>query len=110
MHDVAIIGGGPGGLYAAQRLAGRGFDVAVFEEHPTPGEPVHCTGVLAAEAFDEFGIARDSILNALSTAEFFGPSGKSVEYTTPEPEAVVVDRRMFDAGLCARAEAAGARI
>jgi len=52
MHDIAIVGGGPGGLYAASRLASRGFDVVVFEEHPAAGEPVHCTGVLASEAFD----------------------------------------------------------
>ena len=47
MHDIAIVGGGPGGLYAAVQLARRGFDVAVLEEHASAGEPVHCTGVLA---------------------------------------------------------------
>ena len=30
MHDIAIVGGGPGGLYAAVQLARRGFDVAVL--------------------------------------------------------------------------------
>ena len=73
IHDVAIIGGGPGGLYAATQLAKGGFDVAVFEEHAAPGLPVHCTGVLALEAFDEFDIPRDVILNSLETARFFGP-------------------------------------
>jgi digeranylgeranylglycerophospholipid reductase len=110
MHDVAIIGGGPGGLYAARQLAGRGFDVAVFEEHPAAGEPVHCTGILAVEAFDEFDIPRDAILNPLSTAQFFGPSGASIEYSTPQVEAVVVDRRRFDAALHERAREAGAGV
>src|SRR5262245_55520509 len=94
MHDIAIIGCGPGGLYAAGQLAQRGFDVAVFEEHPSAGEPVHCTGVLAVEAFDEFDLPRECILNPLSTARFFGPSGGSFEYTTPRTEAVVIDRSL----------------
>jgi len=110
MHDIAIIGGGPGGLYAARQLARGGFDVAVFEEHPVAGDPVHCTGVLALEAFDEFDVSRDAILNPLHTARFFGPSGASIEYSTPRVEAVVVDRRVFDERLCGSAQAAGARV
>jgi digeranylgeranylglycerophospholipid reductase len=110
MHDIAIVGGGPGGLFAARELAGRGFDVVVFEEHSTAGDPVHCTGVLALEAFDQFDITRESILNALTVAEFVGPSGASIEYGATSVEAVVVDRRVFDQRLCARAEAAGAQI
>jgi digeranylgeranylglycerophospholipid reductase len=110
MLDIAIVGGGPGGLYAAGQLARRGFDVAVFEEHLAAGEPVHCTGVLALEAFDELDVPRECILNPLTTARFFGPSGRSFEYTSPQPEAVVIDRAAFDRILCERAEAAGAQI
>jgi geranylgeranyl reductase family protein len=110
MHDIAIIGGGPGGLFAAADLARRGFDVAIFEEHASAGQPVHCTGVLAAEAFDEFDIPRECILNPLGTARFFGPSGSSFSYTTPDTEAVVIDRPAFDRVLCGRAVEAGARL
>jgi geranylgeranyl reductase family protein len=110
MHDIAIVGGGPGGLYAACELAARGFDVAVFEEHQTAGDPVHCTGVLATEAFDEFDISRETVLNPLRSATFFGPAGGFVEYSTPGAEALVVDRRAFDRVLCERASADGVSI
>src|SRR6188474_2855387 len=110
MLDIAIIGGGPGGLYAAHELARAGFGVAVFEEHPSAGDPVHCTGVLALEAFDEFDIPRSAILNPLTTARFFGPSGGSIEYTTPRTEAVVIDRRDFDDALCEEAKRAGVAV
>lgn len=110
MRDVIVIGGGPGGLYAATRLARAGFDVVLFEEHATTGQPVHCTGVLAAEAFDEFGLSRDSILNPLSTARFFAPSGQSISYTTPTTEALVVDRAVFDQRLYDMAVAAGVHL
>jgi geranylgeranyl reductase family protein len=107
MYDAIIIGGGPGGLHAGRLLAEQGFEVAVFEEHRRPGEPVHCTGVLALEAFEEFDLGRDSILNPLMTARFFGPAGTSFAYTTKKTEAVVVDRISLDRGLWNRAAASG---
>lgn len=110
MRDLAIIGGGPAGLYSAYKLAAAGLDIVVLEEHPSAGEPVHCTGVLAAEAFDEFDIPRDVILNSLRTARFFGPTGASVDYTTKSVEAVAIDRRTLDSRLSEQALRAGAHI
>lgn len=109
-HDVAIVGGGPGGLFAATRLARAGHDVAVFEEHAAIGEPVHCTGVLAAEALDELGLSSAVVLNPLSTARFHSPSGLDLAYTPPVTEAVVIDRLAFDHVLSAAAEQSGARL
>lgn len=110
MRDVVIIGGGPGGLESARLLAADGWDVAVFEEHASSGDPVHCTGVIAIEAFDELGLSRDVILNPLRTARFIAPSGLSVEHTTPAVEAVVVDRLALDRWLHAEATRAGAAV
>jgi geranylgeranyl reductase family protein len=110
MDDIAIVGGGPGGLQAAYRLTRLGFKVTVFEEHNAAGQPVHCTGVLAAEAFEEFDVPRTAYLNSLSTVQFFGPSGASIEYSTPQIEAIVIDRHTFDAALGDRAERAGAAV
>jgi flavin-dependent dehydrogenase len=73
--DVVIVGGGPAGLYAGARLASAGFSVTLLEEHPIIGEPVHCTGVLADDAFTEFGLSRRSLLNELTTARFWSPAG-----------------------------------
>jgi len=110
MRDVAIVGGGPGGLHAAALLARAGLDVVVYEEHASSGTPVHCTGVLASDAFDEFGLDRSSILNPLRTARFFSPGAQSISYTTGRIEAVAVDRVVFDQRLFEAAQAAGASI
>jgi len=110
MLDVAVIGGGPGGLHTATLLAGAGFDVTLFEEHQEIGLPVHCTGVLADDAFAEFGLSRTSILNTLSTARFVSPAGFQISYTTPSVEAHVVDRRLLDGTIAQRAANAGVRL
>jgi geranylgeranyl reductase family protein len=108
--DVAIVGGGPAGLAAGLHLARAGFTVELFEEHSDIGEPVHCTGVLADEAFGLFGISRDAVLNELRTVRFYSPAGTTVEYATPGVEAVVIDRVLFDRQLADRALAAGVRL
>jgi geranylgeranyl reductase family protein len=108
--DIAVVGGGPGGLLASLRLARRGFDVAVLEEHDEIGRPVHCTGILAADAFDEFDLSRAAVLNELRTARFCSPAGEWISYTTPQLEALVVDRAIFDRDLANAALAAGVRV
>jgi geranylgeranyl reductase family protein len=110
MHDVAIVGAGPGGLFAAKLLAARGFRVAVFEEHAVSGVPVHCTGVLAADAFAEFGIDSGAVLNPLQRVRFVPPGGRCIEYTSPDVQAVAIDRLRFDQQLEAAALSAGATL
>jgi geranylgeranyl reductase family protein len=110
MRDVIIIGGGPGGLATARLLATEGFDVGLFEEHDSSGEPVHCTGVLATEAFDELALPPHVIINPLHTARFFSPSGLTVSHTTPAAEAVAIDRLALDRALFDSARAAGVAI
>jgi len=110
IYDIAVVGGGPGGLHAAYLLARAGFKVTVFEEHPSAGDPVHCTGVLAVEAFEEFDLPKNAFLNSLTTVQFFSPSGAAIEYSTPQVEAIVIDRKAFDVALAHRAERAGATL
>src|SRR5687768_17488670 len=110
MHDVVVVGGGPGGLHAARRLASRGVDVTVLEEHDNCGTPVHCTGILARDAFDEFGLSRASILNEVTTARFVSPRGTDVVHRTRVVEAVVIDRALFDRELALDAARCGAAV
>ncbi len=108
MHDVIIIGGGPIGCYTAHLLAREGIEVLVLEEHPSIGEPPHCTGVIGAEAFGKFELPEEAILGGLSSATFFSPGGLKAEFSTPSPVAFVVDRVRFDQGIACKARSSGA--
>jgi digeranylgeranylglycerophospholipid reductase len=108
VHDVIVIGAGPAGLAAAEALAARGRDVVVLEEHETVGHPVHCTGVVGREAFDELDLPRDTILGFARSAVFRAPDGLSVVVESDRVVAAVVDRGRFDRRLAQRASRAGA--
>jgi len=108
MYDVLVIGGGPAGLYAAYCVARSGRSVAVFEEHPEIGMPVHCTGLLAAESFSRFTLPQDCILANLRSARFHSPGGRLLSVASDHDETVVLDRPSFDRGLAGQAVAAGA--
>src|SRR4051794_2956923 len=108
--DVLIVGGGPGGLFMAARLARRGVRTLVCEEHPRVGDPVHCTGVLSAESFATFDLPDVATINQLTSVRLLSPGGIPVDYTTATPLATVIDRPAFDRALADRAIAAGAEV
>lgn len=110
MHDVIVVGAGPAGLAAAEGLAARGRDVLVLEEHDQVGYPVHCTGVIGREAFDELALPREAILGFARAAMFRAADGLAVAVESDRVVAAVVDRGRFDALLAARAARAGARV
>jgi geranylgeranyl reductase family protein len=108
--DVIVIGGGPAGLIAARELAANGLRATVLEEHEIIGAPVHCTGVLGLDAFDELALPRRAIVATAHSARFIGPNGSSVTVDAERVRAAVVDRSTFDSDLARTAIAAGAEI
>jgi digeranylgeranylglycerophospholipid reductase len=109
-YDVVVVGAGPGGLAAARSLTTDGRSVLVLEEHAIVGEPVHCTGLVGLEAFDELDLPRETIRTVLRSARFRGAAGRTVAVDSQTVAAAVVDRAAFDRSLARQAAAAGADI
>ena len=110
VRDVVIVGAGPAGLITARNLASAGHDVVVLEEHAEIGIPVHCTGLLGSEAFDELDLPRHAILATAHAARFISSDGNSVLVDADRVRASIVDRGVFDQLLAGRARDAGAEI
>jgi geranylgeranyl reductase family protein len=109
-RDVIVVGGGPAGLLTARDLSASGFSTIVLEEHDAIGVPVHCTGVLGLDAFDELQLPRHTILQTAHAARFVSADGSSLVVDHERVRAAVIDRGRFDASLAGDATTAGAEI
>ncbi len=108
MASISIIGAGPAGSYAAYLLAKKGFDVSVFEEHPVVGEPVACTGVIAAGVISMLlKLPDDIIANTVEKARIVAPDGNSIDVKLKNN--VVVERAKLDQHIAGMAKKEGAK-
>jgi digeranylgeranylglycerophospholipid reductase len=106
--DVVVIGAGPAGCECARNLALAGHRVLVAEEHLRPGEPVHCTGIISAQAYRAFDLPEAAIQSQLGVAELISPGGVTLRVDLNGTGAYSVDRREVDRWLAGQAAAAGA--
>jgi len=111
-YESIIIGGGPSGLIAAQRIAKDGHRVLVLEEHPEIGVPDHCAGLISSSGLRRLKLVPpDSIVqNTVIGARVYSPSGHSLTIERGKREAYVINRQEFDKWLAKRAEKSGAVI
>jgi geranylgeranyl reductase family protein len=94
----------------ARGLAAAGYDVVVLEEHDAIGVPVHCTGLLGADAFDELDLPTDAILGEADAATFVSADGSTVDVSADRVRAAVVDRAAFDQALASACRGLGADV
>lgn len=115
MKRIAIIGGGPAGAMAAERLARDGaaawgkVSVTVFEEKLAWEKP--CGGALTWKALRHYPFLKESCHahRRVDEAELIAPNGKSVRFSLRLP-LDIYSRSTLDNLLLDRARQAGAEI
>jgi geranylgeranyl reductase family protein len=106
--DVLIVGAGPAGSFAAEKLARGGARVALFDGRPE-GEPKACGGGVTAKALKAWPELLGAVGRTVAELEMYSPSGKRLHLKLEEPFAIY-SRVAFDSYLRDRARAAGAEV
>jgi flavin-dependent dehydrogenase len=106
--EVAIVGAGPAGSFAAERLARAGVRVALFDGRPE-GEPKACGGGVTSKALKAWPHLLEAAGRTIDELDMYSPSGKHLHLQLDEPFAIY-SRIAFDSFLRERAKAAGAQV
>lgn len=101
-YDCIVVGGGPGGAWAAKHAAERGARVLLLEKDREIGTPVRC-----AEAVGESGLKLVVdpeprwITNVIEGAVLIAPNGREVvlESANEKDRGYMLDRKIFDYDL-----------
>jgi geranylgeranyl reductase family protein len=106
--DLIIVGAGPAGSFAAERLARAGKHVALFDGRPE-GEPKACGGGVTSKALKAWPHLLEAVGRTVDDLEMYSPGGKRLHLKLDEPFAIY-SRLAFDSFLRDRAGEAGAHI
>ena len=109
MKRVAILGGGPAGAFAAERLASAGLDVLVFDEKLAWEKP--CGGGVTYKAYSQypFLIENSTPKRLITETVLAAPHGGEVTLKLDDP-LLIYSRLDLNRMLLERAERAGAQI
>ena len=114
--DVAVVGAGPGGLYAAIEALKRGLRVHVFDKKTVIGTPVKCGEYFpvrkemeyllpsAGEYMHVFDVPEEAIDNICKTIRVISPRGDEYEF---EFLSYVLNRTTLEQGLAKQVEKLG---
>jgi geranylgeranyl reductase family protein len=106
--DALIVGAGPAGSFAAEKLARGGARVALFDGRPA-GEAKACGGGVTSKALKAWPFLLEAGGRTVTEVEMRSPAGDAVRLKLAEPFAVY-SRCAFDSYLRERARKAGVEV
>jgi len=117
--DVAIVGAGPGGLYAAIEALKRGLRVHLFDKKSVIGSPVKCGEYFpvrkemeyllpsAGKYMHVFDVPEECVDNVCKTIRVISPKGSEYEFKFVS---YVLNRTILEQGLAKEVEKLGGTI
>jgi len=106
--DIVVVGAGPGGATAAEKLAHFGFNVVVFEKSAVPGANNVCAGMFCMSCANHFSLD-PSVFERVIHKEIHFFDTQAIELENEEG-VVTVLRDRFDPYLAERAVGSGAEL
>ncbi|HET7208975.1 MAG TPA: NAD(P)/FAD-dependent oxidoreductase [Terriglobales bacterium] len=108
-HQIAILGAGPAGSFAAAKLAAAGQKIVLVDEKLAWEKP--CGGGITHKAIVQYPCLRDSQVerNWVDQCEIVSPAGRRVVFGLREPIAIF-SREVLNGLLLEMAQCAGAEV
>lgn len=107
--DVAVIGAGPMGSFAAERMARRGLDVALLEKDARPGDTTVCAGGMHQDLVKFLDLPATLIEKVLPAFRYI-VNGRGFEWRFQNPTYLTIERRNLDIFLAERAVQGGVKL
>ena len=110
-YDCIVVGGGPGGAWAAKYAADNGASVLLLEKDREIGIPVRCAeavGIAGLEALVETD--QRWVSTRIRNAVLLSPDGSEVEIASATDQGYVLDRKIFDYDLVRIAAQSGVEV
>ncbi|MBN1440499.1 MAG: NAD(P)/FAD-dependent oxidoreductase [Anaerolineales bacterium] len=109
-YDAIVVGAGPAGSTAARLAAERGLDVLLIEKRREIGSPVRCAEAAGLDSLQPYIEPDERWINArVSRFAVHDAAGHSFR-VPPTGPTLVIERKIFDRELAARAVQAGATV
>ncbi|MFN3868727.1 MAG: geranylgeranyl diphosphate reductase [Hyphomicrobiaceae bacterium] len=105
VFDVVVVGGGPAGATAAERLASLGRSVLLLDK---AGRIKPCGGAIPPRLVRDYAIPDKLMVARVNAARMFSPTSKKVDMPIDGGYVGMVDREVFDEWLRERARTRGA--
>ena len=106
--DVVVVGGGPGGLCAAEAAAQGGLNTVVIEQSSEIGSPIRTSGGSFVKELQILGIP-ESLYHPINRGRFLSPNN-GVVFNYDKPSLCIMDVRGVFQFLAQRAAKSGAKI
>jgi len=97
--DVAVIGAGLAGLWAARSLARRGLRVALVEAERAVDARVRTTGIFVRRTLEDFEMPAGTLGEPIRRVVLYSPKRRALELTSSRDEFRVADMRALDRAL-----------
>ncbi|MEA2077147.1 MAG: NAD(P)/FAD-dependent oxidoreductase [Candidatus Marinimicrobia bacterium] len=109
--DVIVVGGGPGGLFAAWEAAKAGKSVLLCERKREMGVPVRCGEAVGEVDFTKYISMEERWIGAkVKTFILVLPNGKEVKLKNDMYTGYILNRDLFEYDLATKASDAGVKI
>lgn len=109
--DVIVVGGGPGGLFAAWEIAKAGKSVLLCERKREMGVPVRCAEACGEEDINKYLPVEERWISSKTHSFILVlPNGNEIKLTNEKYSGFILNRDLFEYDMAAKAGDEGSKI